>query len=229
LLDSRELLGQFLQWDVRTWTAALRMWHPVVSKLSGARVLDVGARDGGLSLYFALMGQRVVCSDLHGPSEAARELHRRYEVADRVGYAAVDATRIAFPDNTFDLVCFKSVLGGIGASGIDFQRQAVREMHRVLRPGGHLLFAENLQGCWLHRFLRRHFIKWAERWRYVTLAEMDEFLIPFLQVRSDCHGILATLGRNERQRSALSALDWLLEPILPARTNYMIAGIAEKG
>lgn len=227
--DRSDLLRDTLQWDIQTWAAGPEMWQRFLNELPAGRVLDIGARDGGLSLYCALLGHNVVCSDIRGPSDQARQLHQQYAVEERISYAAIDATRIAFPDNSFDVVCFKSVLGGVGHGGrLDRQMQAVTEMHRVLRPGGLLLFAENLTGSRLHRYFRRRFVKWAREWRYVSLHEVAELFASFKSCETECHGVIAAFGRTERQRLLLHTVDKLVEPLLPDRCKYMLAGVAIK-
>lgn len=218
-----------LQWDVASWRVALEIWDQAAVCRGDTQVLDLGARDGGLSLYFASKGCHVVCSDLKGPSRAARVLHERYGVGHLVRYAAVDATKIAYPEASFDVVCFKSVLGGIGGvGGYAAQQQAVLEMHRVLRPGGKLFFAENLVGTRLHAFLRRRFVAWGERWRYLSIGEVCELLRPFSEVTYVATGFLATFGRREWQRSLLHCVDVLVDPMIPNAWKYIVAGCAVK-
>jgi 2-polyprenyl-3-methyl-5-hydroxy-6-metoxy-1,4-benzoquinol methylase len=53
-----------------------------------------------------------------------------------VGYEAQDLTRLSYPDATFDLITCVSVLEHIGAP---HDQAAVKEMLRVLKPGGQLL------------------------------------------------------------------------------------------
>ena len=114
---------------------------------------------------------------------AARQLHARYAVAEPVTYAKIDALRIALADATFDVVCFKSVLGGIGGAwGYEGQQQAVREMYRVLKPGGCLVFVEYTSASPLHRSARRRSVPWGKRWRYVSRHEVQELLAPFSRV-----------------------------------------------
>lgn len=228
----RHPMQTYVQWDVRNWSRALDFWTTVcgADAFRGLEVLEVGSRDGGLSLWFAAQGAaRVVCSDLHGPSEQARELHAQAGVSDRIEYADVDATAIPY-ESAFDIVVFKSVLGGIGGTGgVDAQAQAIRCMHRALKPGGRLLFAENLVASPLHTYLRKRFIPWGERWRYVTPAEMAGFLSPFDDIRERSLGFASAFGRTESQRSALGAADVALEKLVPASWRYIVTGVATKG
>ena len=50
------------------------------------------------------------------------------------------AEKLPFEDDSFDTVVSTLVL-----CGVDDQRQALREIHRVLRPGGRLLFIEHVR------------------------------------------------------------------------------------
>lgn len=229
LARNRALLRDIIQWDVSSWKSALVFWESCLGDVSGARVLDVGARDGGISLYWALRGCEVVCSDLRGPSDAARELHQRHGVANRVSYAEIDATRMALPDGKFDIVCFKSVLGGIGgACGFEGQQASVNEMHRVLKPGGRLVFAENMEASRLHRFLRTRFVRWGARWKYLQVEELQDLLRPFRDARLEFHGFWSALGRREWQRTWLHTIDRVIQPLIPNRQRYIVLGCARK-
>ena len=120
-----------------------------------------------------------MCSDLRSPTEKAVQTHKEWGVSHLIEYRSIDATDVPFTDE-FDLVLFKSVLGGIGRDG-DKRRQekAIREIHKALKSGGELFFAENLVASPLHRFLRHRFVQWGPKWRYVSMAELIEFLSPF--------------------------------------------------
>src|SRR5262245_19507116 len=97
-----------LEWDVENWSEALEFWRRYSSQtLAGCKALEIGSRNGGLSLWLALCGARVVCSDLDGPTDVARHKHQQYGVADAVTYEAVNALDIPYRE-TFDIVVFKS-------------------------------------------------------------------------------------------------------------------------
>lgn len=225
-------LNTYVQWDVRNWSRALRFWLEAVGhqRLVDAEVLELGSRDGGLSLWLADQGaRRVVCSDLHGPADSARALHAESGVANRIEYAAIDATAIGVTA-AFDVVAFKSVLGGIGGlGGTRAQAQAVASIHKALRPGGVLLFAENLSASPLHAALRRRFVAWGERWRYVSPSEVEGLLSPFTTTRCTTFGFAGAFGRSERQRRALAGIDLAgLDRLVPSRWNYIVAAVAVK-
>jgi len=226
--DSR-VLHDIIQWDVPTWKSALFFWDRHFPDVRGRRVLDIGARDGGLSLYFALRGCRVLCSDVHGPTEKAKELHARYNVSSRVEYAALDGCNLPLSDSLFDIVTFKSMLGALGAyDNYEAQKRAVSEMFRVLRPGGSILFAENMRGSPFHNRLRKHLTTWGNRWRYLTRSEVDELFSSASELNVLYSGVLGVLGRNNSQKQLLSLVDTLVRPITPRSCRYMVYGYASK-
>ena len=109
----------------------MRMWDEWVPDVRGRRVLDIGPAMAELHSTGPYVGRGRVLG-LGGPAPAAQQLHASYGVAECVTYAEIDALCIALADATFDVVCFKSVLGGIGgASDYEGQQRAVREMYRV--------------------------------------------------------------------------------------------------
>lgn len=219
-----------IAWDVANWSAALHFWEREGDLVGpGLDCLEIGAHDGGLSVWLAQQGHNVVCSDLEGSPGQARALVARYGVGDLVRFENIDATAIPY-DEAFDIIIFKSVLGGVGHGGdIDRQQLAIRSMYRALRPGGRLLFAENLTGSPMHTWLRGHYVEWGDRWRYVTIDEMRGFLKPFSQVQIRTTGFFGALGRSERQRRAFAIVDHvLMNTLVPPSWRYIIYGVATK-
>src|SRR5690348_12125044 len=118
-----DLARDAVGWDATTWSRALRYWDHMLGQ-SPLRALEIGARSGGLSLWLAWRGHDVVCSDYPDVTDEARTLHGRHQVAGRIVYQSLDATEIPLRDE-FDLVVFKSVLGGVGRDDRPDRQQAM--------------------------------------------------------------------------------------------------------
>lgn len=169
---NKEQVKDILQWDVKSWSVALRFWESRVDWDRVDTVLELGGKGGGLSLWAALKGKKTVCSDIKDVKISASALHEKYGVGHLVEYRDIDATDIPY-ENYFDLVVFKSVIGAVGrVNGIASQQKAFDQIHKVLRPGGVLIFAENLTASALHRKLRGRDTSWAGTWKYVTQKEL---------------------------------------------------------
>ena len=228
--QDRRVDADIIQWDINTWKYGLTFWGQRIGNLDNKLGLEVGSRDGGLSLFLALKGCRVVCSDLRGPTARARELHRDYGVGDRVSYEGIDVKEIPFPDEHFDLVILKSTLGALGSGDgtLKAQRDAISEIHRVLKREGQFLFAENMRGSPMHVFLRRHFVPWGRNWHYFTGEQIGDLLSGFTTVDLSFRGFAAALGRREWQRGLLHGVDGVLLPLLPRAFRYVVFGCAVK-
>jgi SAM-dependent methyltransferase len=226
-----ELLADVVGWDVGTWSTPVRFWERVVEPMGGPLdVLEVGAGPGGPSLWLALQGHRVVTSNLDNAEALARPLHERHGVVDRVEYRNLDVANLPY-ENQFDLVVFKSVLGGIPHGGREQQRAAVAQLHKALKPGGRLIFAENLRGSPLHKLGRR--LAYRRRgvpiWRYVTLGDLRAFLRDFREVQLEVTGVLALFGTSEPRRRSLAKADqrfW--NRVVPPSWHYVVYGTAVK-
>lgn len=221
--DKKQLKDIF-QWDVASWSRALPLWKEHLPKTGMA--LALGERDGGLSLWLAQQDLHVHCTDLEGPTDNARNLHEEYEEQRNITYDVADITNLPYADASFDVVVFKSVLGALETK--ERQQQALDEIFRVLKPGGKLLFAENLRGSALHRWARKKFVKWATYWRYLNLkADADIWKNYDLQWKTT--GFLAAFGRSEGQRKFLAAVDMVFTAITPKTMHYILYGVAVKG
>jgi SAM-dependent methyltransferase len=226
---TKDLTQDILQWDVKSWKVAIEYWDNNINWNKITNGLELGGRQGGLSLWLALKGVHTTCSDLNEVTNTAKPLHLQYHVSSLVKYQDIDATKIPY-ENYFDVIVFKSIIGGIGRNdNYEIQQQVFKEIHKALKPGGTLLFAENLIASPLHQLLRKRFVKWGSTWRYVSLNEMKEFLKDFSSYEINTTGVLGALGRNENQRNLFSKIDkLLLNYICPKQWQYIGYGIARK-
>lgn len=172
----------------------------------GLRVLDVGCGGGLLSEAFATLGCDVTGVDRSLPTLAAARSH-----AERSGlairYLEGSAETLPFDAQTFDIVCCCDVL-----EHVDDPDVVVREISRLLKPGGAFLFDT------INRTLRSKLvaIKLAQDWRLTRLIPRDvhvwdKFIRPEELARMlDCHGMpqyeLAGLSPSMNPLSAIGAL-----------------------
>jgi demethylmenaquinone methyltransferase/2-methoxy-6-polyprenyl-1,4-benzoquinol methylase len=120
-----------------------RAWKQFTIAVSGVRpghqVLDVAAGTGDLSRAFARkVGPtgKVVMSDINGAMlRAGRD--RLIDSGVLVPAVLCDAEKLPFPDAEFDLVSV-----AFGLRNMTHKDLALREMQRVLKPGGKLLVLE---------------------------------------------------------------------------------------
>lgn len=226
---TKDIIKDIIQWDVKSWSKALKYWEENVEWDNVETALELGGREGGLSLWLGLKGVTTVCSDLKNVKDTAEILHIKHGVSSHVEYQDIDATNIPY-ENHFDIIVFKSIIGGIGSNNnYEIQKKVFKEIHKALKPGGKLLFAENLIASPLHKKLRKKFVNWGNSWRYVSIDEMHELMHDFSKVDLKTTGFLSTFGRSEKQRSLLTSVDQLgLNSLFPDNWKYICYGIAVK-
>jgi SAM-dependent methyltransferase len=229
-LQRTELAADIIGWDVGNWLHALQYWESKITiDKDACRIAEVGCAFGGLSLWFALKGYKVLCSDYKGVSNETKEIHKKYNVTEMMTYEDIDARSIPY-ENSFDIICYKSILGDIVRDGsFEVVRGVIASMKRALKPNGKLLFAENLSGTRLHQLLRQQYGSKRNRWRYFTIEEMKDLHADFSSFEFTTFGLTGCFGRNERQRKVFATIDQLLfERTIPHNWKYIIAGIATK-
>lgn len=222
---SRQISDAF-EWDAVNWSYCLEHWKPYMAADKPLRVLTVGEKNAGISLLFALAGNEVTATDLEGVTDRGKELHKRHNVSHLVTYNTADLTSLPFPDGCFDIVACKSVL--VMLRSVENQKKALQNIHRVLKPGGYLLFAENLKSTPFHNFLRNKFQPWAHYTLYMDYAEKDNFFSIFSERKFSTRGFLGNLIPNQQVRILLGKIDTLINPVIPDPLKYILFGACKK-
>jgi ubiquinone/menaquinone biosynthesis C-methylase UbiE len=106
------------------------------------RVLDIACGKGLTSIQIARMyGCEVVGIDIRADSvEEAKRNAKKYSVEHLVSFQTVDATKMPFPDNQFDVTLAQAMLILVKDGSL-----VMKEALRVLKPGGR---AGWLELCW---------------------------------------------------------------------------------
>jgi demethylmenaquinone methyltransferase/2-methoxy-6-polyprenyl-1,4-benzoquinol methylase len=122
-----------------------RLWKRFTIELSGVRpghrVLDIAGGTGDLTMKFSdLVGTngKVVLADINASMlEVGRDrlIDRGY--AGNIEYVQADAEHLPFPDNSFNVVSI-----AFGLRNVTDKDQALRDMARVLKPGGKVMVLE---------------------------------------------------------------------------------------
>jgi SAM-dependent methyltransferase len=105
--------------------------------LSGMNVLDAMCGSGQTTSYLLTLGADVTGLDIS--NEVVETFQQRWSNASVVKRSLLDS---ALPDNSFDCV---AVVGGLHHIHPNL-KAAVREIHRVLKPGGYFCFMEPHSG-----------------------------------------------------------------------------------
>jgi demethylmenaquinone methyltransferase/2-methoxy-6-polyprenyl-1,4-benzoquinol methylase len=122
-----------------------RLWKRFTLSLTGLKpgqqALDVAGGTGDLALgMLRQVGKegRVVLSDINPRMlDVGRDRLLDAGFVGNVEYLVADAERLPFADNSFDCLTI-----GFGLRNVTDKGAALRSMHRVLKPGGHLLVLE---------------------------------------------------------------------------------------
>ncbi len=134
-------------------------------KLTGLRVLEVGC---GRGIGAEILLRRFEAGDVHAfdldPRMVATARQRAVRAGRHVHLSVADASAVPVRDASFDAVVDFGAIHHVPA-----WRSAIREIRRVLRPGGRFYFMEITKQC-LDRWLVRTFLDHPREDRF-TIAE----------------------------------------------------------
>src|SRR5512135_840755 len=189
----------------KTEEAGLRsLRRGLLAEASGS-VLEVGAGTGANLAHYNGKVESLVFTEPE-PAMIRRLQKKAREEAPLAKILRAPAEDLPFEDDTFDTVVSTLVL-----CGVDDQARALREIKRVLRPGGRLLFLEHVRSDdqTLARFQDR--MNWLNR----------------LVVDCDCNR--PTLATIEATSFAVARLEQTEMPKAPKFVRPLIVGSAVAG
>ena len=227
LRNMRKLLTRFAKWG---------------GTVEGAAVLEVGCGDGldcllavtypiGRAVGIDLRLPLFESGDKHEPTRRlAYELLVRRDRPSRiddaldrlpVGFAVMDATRMAFPDGSFDLLWSRSVMEHVMPV-----EQALNEMAQVVRPGGLICHSIDPyfwpRGChkrgvvdipWAHARLSL-----AEFRRFVAESEGEAWAVERSRRHETLNRFTVRQWRDVFEAGPFEVLEWNEEPSPLAET-----------
>lgn len=160
------------------------IWHKFVKEeickdnIHGSIILEIGCGRGGLTHYVATLPQgpaKVYGCDF---SENALSIARsRYGEDPCITWQKEDVQSLSFPDNTFDRIISCETI-----EHVPHPQMAIRELHRVLKPGG-LLYLTcpnyfNFFGLWcIYRYLiGKPYTEFQPYVNYILLPQLVRWL-----------------------------------------------------
>lgn len=111
----------------------LRPFHP-------KQMMDVATGTGDFAILacLELNPDSLIGTDIsEGMMNVGREKVKQAHLSDKISFAREDCTSLSFSDNLFDAITV-----AFGIRNFDGLDQGLKEMCRVLKPGGHLVILE---------------------------------------------------------------------------------------
>jgi demethylmenaquinone methyltransferase / 2-methoxy-6-polyprenyl-1,4-benzoquinol methylase len=122
-----------------------RIWKRIAIQLShvraGEAVLDLAGGTGDMTALFASRvgpSGQVILSDINAAMlQRGRDRLIDQGIAGNVRFSQIDAEKLPFGDNQFDVVCI-----AFGLRNVTRKDDALRSIYRVLKPGGRAIILE---------------------------------------------------------------------------------------
>ena len=188
----------------KTEEAGLRAMRQRLLADAAGQVLEIGAGTGANLPWYGSAVESLTLTEPLVP--VVRRLERR--VGDQGAAAKVlraPAENLPFDAETFDVAVSTLVL-----CGVDDQPQALRELHRVLRPGGRLLFLEHVRAGDPARARLQDRMNWLNR----------------IVVMCDCNR--PTLDTIRQAGFTVASLEHTALPKAPPFVSPAVIGVAAK-
>ena len=192
-----------------------RVLLDMIGSRAGIRFLDAGSGDGALVCAAAARGAEAVGVD-SDPAMLAAARSRAASLGVQASFLDGRVERLPFPDASFDVVASATVLCFVTDAA-----SAVREMARVLRPGGRLVLGE--LGRWSFWAARRRVRGWlgSATWKAARFRSSGE-----LRALTEQAGLSVTALRGAVYYPPIGLLARVLAPLDPWLGRYSTFGAA---
>lgn len=118
-------------WHSKKWRTLSRF----LGDISRGKLLDVGCADGTTAVYIAKQYPKI---EVYGMDYFDKVIKYAKKIHPEVEFLHGDAHKIPFKPKTFDVVVATEVL-----EHLENPKQALSEIHRVLKPGGILIIGQD--------------------------------------------------------------------------------------
>lgn len=126
----RSLQDNLSKWEALAWRVGLEYWYEIFALVPGKKILDGGAGTARVSHFMTRHGYN--CTMLDNSWDGLHLGKTHFAESGLSGSFVIgDVENIGFKDNTFDIVTSGGLL-----EHFEDVRPAIKEMIRVLKPGG---------------------------------------------------------------------------------------------
>ncbi len=135
---SYDLLNHLLSFGIdKRWR---KKTIQVLSRFPHEKILDIATGTGDFALLTCQMlrpSRLTACDISEGMMEIGKKKALEAGLNDIISFQKEDCTRLSFRDNQFDIITV-----AYGVRNFAHLDKGLEEMHRVLKPGGHLAILE---------------------------------------------------------------------------------------
>ena len=186
----------------KTEKAGLRALRQQLLATAAGDVLEIGGGTGANLPFYGTGVQSLTLTEPEAPM--LRRLERKVrELAPQAMVLRAPAEDLPFEDNSFDIAVSTLVL-----CGVSDQPRALRQLRRVLRPGGQLLFIEHVRSD------------------DAKLARRQDRMNPINRFVVHCDCNRPTLTSIQQAGFTVTQLERQTMPKVPSFVSPLIVGIA---
>ncbi len=171
------------------------------------KILDVGSGYGVFSLELQKRGHEVIAMDLLKgiDFQKIKIVEKIFEKDNqKLTFVNADATKLSFKKNTFDAAIMIDVI-----EHVPDEDAVLKEMHRVLKPGGFFIASTPTEGFHKGRF--KGFFRWLSKLPvFKNLIQWSDYLDPnkMMKIKGHQREYSLTRWKNVCEKYSFILEDW---------------------